>query len=83
MSQVTYPKSNWNSDLLDYLNLDSTKLYYKSYLIKCLSNKLNFFVAEKYHHNYFSKNPSSIYCNALIPPKLKKLQKTYSNILKI
>lgn len=48
-----------------------------------LSNKLNFFVAEKYHHNYFSKNPSSIYCNALIPPKLKKLQKTYSNILKI
>ena len=48
-----------------------------------LSNKLNFFVAEKYHHNYFSKNPSSIYCNALIPPKLKKLQKTYSNIFKI
>ena len=43
MSQkVTYPKSNWNPDLLDYLNLDSTKLYYKSYVIKCLANKLNF-----------------------------------------
>ena len=47
-----------------------------------LSDKLNFFVAEEYHHNYFSKNPSSIYCNALIPPKLKKLQKNYSNIFK-
>ena len=47
-----------------------------------LSSKLNFFEAEEYHHNYFSKNPSSIYCNALIPPKLKKLQKTYSKIFK-
>ncbi len=34
-----------------------------------LSDKLNFFVAEEYHHNYFFKNPNSIYCNALIPPK--------------
>ena len=47
-----------------------------------LSDKLNFFVAEKYHHNYFLKNPNSIYCNALIPPKLKTLQTKYSNIFK-
>ena len=47
-----------------------------------LSDKLNFFVAEEYHHNYFLKNPNSIYCNALIPPKLKTLQKKYSNIFK-
>ena len=47
-----------------------------------LSNKLNFFVAEEYHHNYFLKNPNSIYCNALIPPKLKTLQTKYSNIFK-
>lgn len=43
MSQkVIIPKSNWNSELLEYLNLDSTQLYYKSYLVKCLQNKLNF-----------------------------------------
>ena len=47
-----------------------------------LSDKLNFFVAEEYHHDYFLKNPNSIYCNALIPPKLKILQKKYSNIFK-
>ena len=47
-----------------------------------LSDKLNFFVAEEYHHNYFLKNPNSIYCNALIPPKLKTLQTKYSNIFK-
>ena len=47
-----------------------------------LSDKHNFFVAEEYHHNYFLKNPNSIYCNALIPPKLKTLKIKYSNIFK-
>ena len=47
-----------------------------------LSDKLNFFEAEEYHHNYFLKNPNSIYCNALIPPKLKRLKTKYSNIFK-
>ena len=47
-----------------------------------VSDKLNFFAAEEYHHNYFLKNPNSIYCNALIPPKLKMLQTKYSNIFK-
>ena len=47
-----------------------------------LSGKTNFFAAEEYHHNYFLKNPNSIYCNALIPPKLKKLQTKFLNIFK-
>ena len=47
-----------------------------------LSDKLNFFVAEEYHHKYFLKNPNSIYCNALIPPKLKTLHTKYSKIFK-
>ena len=47
-----------------------------------LSSKTNFFAAEEYHHNYFLKNPNSIYCNALIPPKLKKLQTKFLNIFK-
>lgn len=32
-----------------------------------------FWKAEDYHQDYFSKNPSNPYCNALIPPKLYKL----------
>ena len=47
-----------------------------------LSGKHNFFAAEEYHHNYFSKNPTSVYCNALIPAKLQKLQKIYTDIFK-
>ena len=47
-----------------------------------LANKLNFTTAEKYHHNYFQKNPNSIYCSILIPPKLKKLKESYPSIFK-
>ena len=62
--------------------IKSAEKIYKNTIQTELSNKLNFFVAEDYHHNYFLKNPSSIYCNALIPPKLKTLQIKYSSIFK-
>ena len=76
-----------------YTNLDQKKKaeealkkaekFYQNNIQTELSNKLNFFVAEQYHHDYYSKNPSSVYCNALIPPKLKKLQIKYPKIFKI
>ena len=55
---------------------------YKNKIQTELSDKLNFFIAEEYHHNYYSKNPNSVYCNALIPPKLKKLQINFPSIFK-
>ncbi len=33
-----------------------------------------FYVAEKYHHNYFKKNPEQAYCRTVIAPKLKKFK---------
>ena len=47
-----------------------------------LSNKLNFTTAENYHHNYFEKNPNSMYCSTLIPPKLRKLKESYPGLFK-
>lgn len=32
-----------------------------------------FWPAEEYHQDYFRKNPNDAYCNAQVPPKLKKL----------
>lgn len=32
-----------------------------------------FFIAEKFHQDYFKKNPNKPYCQAMIVPKLKKL----------
>jgi len=47
-----------------------------------LSDKLNFTSAEDYHHNYFEKNPDSMYCSILIPPKLIKLKENYPDFFK-
>lgn len=33
-----------------------------------------FYPAEEYHQDYFRNNPSNAYCQAVIPPKLKKFK---------
>ena len=35
-----------------------------------------FYEAEEYHQDYFNKNPTNGYCQAIIPPKLSKLEST-------
>jgi peptide-methionine (S)-S-oxide reductase len=34
-----------------------------------------FWVAEKYHQDYFAKNPNAGYCSYVIAPKIRKLEK--------
>jgi peptide-methionine (S)-S-oxide reductase len=41
-----------------------------------------FYVAEGYHQDYYSKNPSQPYCMVVIRPKVAKLKKTYMEMLK-
>lgn len=41
----------------------------------------NYFPAEEYHQDFFRLNPSQPYCNAVIPPKLAKLQKRFADKL--
>jgi len=35
----------------------------------------DFYKAERYHQDYFRKNPNDVYCRINIPPKLEKLKK--------
>jgi len=46
-----------------------------------LSPAPTFYPAEDYHQNYFAKNPTQGYCNALIPPKLNKLRQVFTQHL--
>src|SRR3989344_1877382 len=41
----------------------------------------NFYEAEDYHHDYFSKNPGNAYCQAVISPKLIKIRKDFDTFL--
>ncbi len=41
-----------------------------------------FYEAENYHHNYFNMHSTQAYCQSVISPKLSKLQKNFSSLLK-
>jgi peptide-methionine (S)-S-oxide reductase len=41
-----------------------------------------FYPAEEYHRNYFRRNPSAGYCQAIIAPKVSKFRKAYSERLR-
>jgi len=41
-----------------------------------------FYEAEEYHHNYYNNHSTQPYCQAVISPKLAKLYKEHSNLLK-
>jgi len=42
----------------------------------------NFFPAEKYHQDYFEKNPHAPYCQVVIKPKVEKVEKLFGEKLK-
>lgn len=41
-----------------------------------------FYLAEDYHQEYFAKNPNAAYCSFVVKPKVDKLKKNYSGMLK-
>jgi len=42
-----------------------------------------FYVAEEYHQHFYENNPEQSYCSIVIPPKISKLQKRFSHLLKL
>lgn len=40
-----------------------------------------FYEAEKYHKDYFARNPEQAYCNLIISPKVEKVQKEFAALL--
>lgn len=41
----------------------------------------NFFPAEEYHREYYSKNKGNMYCNLVIDPKIQKLKQDFNALL--
>lgn len=41
-----------------------------------------FYTAEEYHQQYFEKNPTDMYCEVVISPKVQKLLTKYQALLK-
>lgn len=42
----------------------------------------NYWAAEDYHQDYFAKNPTQGYCQAVAAPKVAKFRKTFARLVK-
>lgn len=58
------------------------KKQYEAPIITELKPLEKFYPAEDHHQNYYEKNQSQAYCEAVISPKLAKLRKMHANKLK-
>jgi len=61
--------------------LNDSKAFSKP-VVTTLEPLVEFYEAEDYHQKYYANNPYQPYCQYLIPPKLNKLHKQFSELLK-
>jgi len=47
-----------------------------------ISPLINYYVAEKYHQDYYTQNPNQGYCSVVIAPKVAKFRKQFKHLLK-
>jgi|TARA_B100001964_G_C14065849_1_gene523588 peptide-methionine (S)-S-oxide reductase len=45
-----------------------------------VSPLINFYVAEDYHHDYYTINPQKPYCQVVIRPKIAKVRATHAHL---
>ena len=62
--------------------LTSEKMYDRP-IVTVVEPLKTFYPAETYHKDYFKKHPHEPHCQAVIGPKIAKLQKTYISKLKL
>ncbi|HKY07346.1 MAG TPA: peptide-methionine (S)-S-oxide reductase MsrA [Candidatus Binatia bacterium] len=55
---------------------------FKNPIVTTLEPLAEFYPAEDYHQKFYANNPYQPYCQYTIPPKLNKLQKQFSQLLK-
>ena len=52
--------------------IESLTEHFPSPIVTDVSPLTNFFVAEDYHHDYFTNNPTNPYCRVVAAPKIAK-----------
>lgn len=61
--------------VLKYINKLTQDKKYISQIVTKVEPYTNFYPAESYHKNYFELHPNNPYCEIVISPKIKKLEK--------
>ena len=83
-----YRSSIFNNDqneikiILNFISDLEKSNKFENRIVTTIEKKSTFYVAENYHHDYFSLNKNVPYCSVVITPKVKKLMDSKSSLLK-
>lgn len=66
-------------ELIEQLGRDGT---WKDPIVTEVAPLERFYPAEEYHQQYFQRNPTRMYCQAVVGPKVAKLRREYAGRLK-
>tara|TARA_Y100000385_G_scaffold143482_1_gene148868 strand:- start:829 stop:1356 length:528 start_codon:yes stop_codon:yes gene_type:complete len=67
--------------IVDFIQELESENIFDDKIVTEVNNIKDFYTAEEYHHDYFAKNPTNAYCQALINPKIVKLKSNFSNLI--
>lgn len=83
-----YRSSIFNNDqneikiILNFISDLEKSNKFENRIVTTIEKKSTFYVAENYHHDYYSLNKNVPYCSVVITPKVKKLMDSKSSLLK-
>lgn len=81
-SEIFYTTDAQKTAAENFIKLLTDQNIFEKKIVTKISAASTFYPAEDYHQDYYSMNPDQPYCQAVIEPKLKKLQKNYKSKLK-
>ena len=73
--------SKERSSIVNFIQYLEMENIFEDKIVTEVNNIVDFYVAEEYHHDYFTKNPENTYCQAVINPKLAKLKSNFSDLI--
>ena len=74
-------KPDERSFIVNFIQELESQSIFSDKIVTEVNDIQKFFIAEDYHHDYFTKNPENAYCQAVINPKLNKLRSLFSELI--
>lgn len=80
-SEIFYTNPEQKELAEEFIALLENEKVFGSPIVTAISEVKPFYIAEQEHHNYYNDNSNQPYCQFIIDPKIKKLNKHFSNKL--
>ncbi len=80
-SVIFYNNDDQKESAINSIENTASKLW-EDAIVTQIVPKEKFYPAEDYHQNYYTRNSFAGYCQIVISPKLSKLRKSFSHLIK-